>query len=89
MRSRNVCPRPEYSLVENLSSQQSGSSATRIKEVYGLLNTQFYLPLCIYLGDFDIELGYSLNIPRSQDAGISYPVGSFFSFSLGYLLPIN
>ncbi|MBN2611275.1 MAG: hypothetical protein JXB00_06940 [Bacteroidales bacterium] len=79
----------EYAMVENLSGQQSGSSETRIKEVYGLLNTQFYLPLCVYLGDFDIELGYSLNIPRSQDADISYPVTSFFSFSLGYLLPIN
>jgi hypothetical protein len=80
----------EYTITDNLNSQQSGiqlSSATN--DSYGLLNTQFYLPVSIYLGDFDIELGYSVNIPHSQDNSVDYPVSSFFSVSLGYLLPLN
>jgi len=80
----------EYSITDNLNSQQSGTQSSSItNDVYGLLNTQVYFPLCIYLGDIDIELGYSVNIPNSQDENITYPVSSFFSFSLGYLLPLN
>jgi hypothetical protein len=80
----------EYTVTDNLNSQQSGmqlSSATN--DGYGLLNTQFYFPVSIYLGDLDIELGYSVNFPHSQDNNIDYPVSSFFSVSLGYLLPLN
>jgi len=80
----------EYTITDNLNSQQSGTqSAFTTNDGYGLLNTQFYLPVCIYLGDFDIELGYSVNIPHSQDESVGYPVSSFFSISLGYLLPLN
>jgi len=80
----------EYTVTDNLNSQQSGTqSSFMTNDGYGLLNTQFYLPVCIYLGDFDIELGYSVNIPNSQDKSIEYPVSSFFSISLGYLLPLN
>jgi hypothetical protein len=80
----------EYSSAGNLTGQQSDSqSSLPTKDVYGLLNTQFYLPLIIYAGDFDIELGYSVNIPKSQDKNTTWPVNSFFSVSLGYLLPLN
>jgi len=56
---------------------------------YGLLSTQFYLPVCLYIGDFDLELGYFLNIPITQNQNRDYPVSSFFSFTIGYLLPLN
>ncbi|UCH13165.1 MAG: hypothetical protein JSV22_08605 [Bacteroidales bacterium] len=80
----------EYTVTDNLNSQQSApQSSLTTNNDYGLLNTQFYLPVCIYLGDFDIELGCSVNIPNSQDKSIDYPVSSFFSISLGYLLPLN
>lgn len=80
----------EYTITDNLTSQQSGTQSSLTANYgYGLLNTQFYLPVCIYLGDFDIELGYSVNIPHSQDESVEYPVSSFFSISLGYLLPLN
>ncbi|MBN2212779.1 MAG: hypothetical protein JW723_00920 [Bacteroidales bacterium] len=80
----------EYTSAGSLTGQQSDSqSSSPAKDVYGLLNTQFYFPLLIYAGDFDIELGYSVNIPHSQDESIEYPVNSFFSVSLGYLLPLN
>lgn len=80
----------EYTSAGSLTGQQSDSqSSLPTKDVYGLLNTQFNLPLIIYAGDFDIELGYSVNIPKSQDANITWPVSSFFSVSLGYLLPLK
>jgi len=80
----------EYTSAGSLSGHMSGSQQDfETKDVYGLLNTQFYLPVCIYLGDFDIELGYSLNIPKTQDESVTYPASSFFSISLGYLLSLN
>ena len=80
----------EYTITDNLNSQQPGTQlSSTTNDSYGLLNTQFYLPVCIYLGDFDIELGFSVNIPHSQDKNLEYPVSSFFSVSLGYLLPLN
>ncbi len=80
----------EYTVTDNLNSQQSGMQpSSTTNEGYGLLNVQFYIPVCIYLGDFDIELGFSVNIPNSQDKSVEYPVSSYFSISLGYLLPLN
>lgn len=80
----------KYIVTDNLNSQQPVTqSSSTANEGYGLLNTQLYLPVCIYLGDFDIELGYSVNFPHSQDSSVDYPVNSFFSVSLGYLRPLN
>ena len=80
----------ESASTGNDNGQISGTQTETITEdVYGLLNTNFYLPVCLYIGDFDLELGYSLNIPTTQEKSISYPVSSFFSVSLGYMLPLN
>jgi len=65
------------------------SSSYTITEKYGLLNTQAYLPVCVYAGSFSFEFGCSVNIPMTQDNTIRYPVNSFFSFSVGYLLPLK
>lgn len=79
----------ELDQLGSQSGQQGIQTEMVTEDKYGLLNTQFYLPLCLYIGDFDLELGYSLNIPSSQDENIDYPVNSVFSFSIGYLLPLN
>jgi len=80
----------EYVSAGSLSGHMSGSQQElTTKDVYGLLNMQFYLPVCLYIGDFDIELGYSLNVPCTQDENITLPVSSFFTISLGYMLPLN
>lgn len=78
----------ELANIIDLGSQQ-GSQTTTTKNTYGLLNTRLYLPVCFYIGDFDLELSYSLKIPVAQDENADYPVSSFFSFSIGYLLPLN
>lgn len=58
------------------------------KNVFGLLNTQLYVPLYLSLGDFDLEFSYTFNFPTTQDKNTSYAPNSMFSFSIGYLLPI-
>jgi hypothetical protein len=90
---------PEVSIFigsETVEFQSSGSIGNPPQEptvttddAYGMLNTQFYFPICFYLRDFDIEFGYSVNIPTTQDKTITYPVSSYFSLSVGYILPLN
>jgi hypothetical protein len=77
----------EYENTGFPGSQSQESLTT--EDAYGLLNTKLYLPVCVYVGDFDFELGYSVNIPATQDKVNTYPVGSYFYFSIGYLLPLN
>ena len=56
-------------------------------EKYGLINTQFRLPLNLTYGNFDFEIGYNYNLPRTLDNEAS-PLSntSFFNISIGYLL---
>lgn len=72
------------------SASQGGSSSqnTDLKDVYGLLNTQVYVPLSISLGDFDLEMGYTVNFPTSQDEKTNYPVTSYYSVSIGYFFTL-
>lgn len=69
-------------------SQTTDQTSAGLKDVFGLMNSQLYVPLGISIGDFDFELSYSVNFPFTQDVNISYPVKSFFSFSIGFMLPI-
>ncbi len=77
----------EYENTSQMGNPPQESPTT--EDTYGLLNTQVYFPVCVYLGDFDLELGYSVNIPTTQDEISTYPVSSFFSLSIGYFLPLN
>lgn len=89
---------PEFSLfigTETVASKNGSSifdplsSSYTITEKFGLLNTKAYLPVGVYAGNFNFELGYSVNIPITQDQTVKYPMSSFFSFSVGYLLPLK
>jgi hypothetical protein len=76
--------------IYETGSMKDPSSQTYItKEKYGLLNIQADLPVSIHIGNLSIEAVYSFNIPRTQESLFKYPVSSFFSFSIGYLLPLN
>lgn len=72
-----------------LNINDTASAVFVADDKYGLLNTQIYLPLGAYIGNFNLEIGYSLNLPLTQDNSARYPVSSFFSFSIGFLLPLN
>jgi hypothetical protein len=75
---------------ETVETSKSNNSETtnNLKDVYSLLNTQLYIPIGISVGDFDLELSYSVNFPTTQDINTTYPVSSFYSISIGYLFPI-
>ncbi len=70
------------------NSQTTDPTTTDWSEIYSLLNTQLSVPLGLSLGNFDVELSYSMNFPTTQDVNISYPSSSFYSVSIGYMLPI-
>lgn len=78
----------ELDQMGSQSGQQGTQTEITTENKYSLLNTRFYLPVCLYIGDFDLELGYSLNIPSTQDENMDYPLSSYFSFSIGYLIPV-
>ncbi len=59
------------------------------EDVFGLLNTQLQFPLIISIGDFDIDMTYSLNLPYTQDKSESYDTNSLYSISIAYMLPIE
>jgi len=71
-----------------MGSQQGSLTEPTTRETYTFLNTQIYLPVCVYIGDFDLEFGYSINIPHSSDEKYTYPSTSYFSFSLGYMISL-
>lgn len=79
----------EYETTATGSPVTGTSLPTTAKDVYGLLNTRLYLPVCLYLGNVDIEFGYGINLPTSRDKSADYPMTSSFSISLSYLLPLK
>lgn len=89
---------PELSLFfgsETIEYESEGSmidpldSSYTTTDKYGLLNTRIDLPICVYAGDFDIEFSYSVNIPATKENNAVYPMSSFFSVSIGYILPLK
>ena len=70
------------------TNSQNADQTTNLKDVFSLLNTQIYVPLGLSVGNFDFEFSYSLNLPTTQDVNISYPAKTFYSVSIGYMLPI-
>ncbi|MCT4590045.1 MAG: hypothetical protein N4A71_19625 [Carboxylicivirga sp.] len=69
---------------QNLEFKQQQNYSTK----FGLLNTEISLPLMINLKDFDIEMGYTLNLPRSLDPNYSFDANGFFTISLGYIFSL-
>ncbi len=67
----------------------SGSQESTSENAYGLVNTRLHLPVCFYIGNFDIELGYSVTVLSVPDENTDYSISSFISFSIGYMLPLK
>ena len=53
---------------------------------FGLMNLEIKFPFTMTLGNFDFELGYNINIPRSLDPDFAYDVTGYLNFSVGYML---
>jgi hypothetical protein len=80
----------EYENLLKISSQLTDSQPSIVtEEAYGLLNIQFYIPICLIMNNFELEIGYSVNVPFTKVPDTSYPSNTFISATLGYMVPLN
>jgi hypothetical protein len=56
------------------------------ENVFGLINTQFNIPLQYTVGSFDFELGFNYNIPSELGNETDLKNTSFFNFGVAYLM---
>ncbi|MCG8580074.1 MAG: hypothetical protein MI866_09165 [Bacteroidales bacterium] len=88
----NIKLEPELSFfydseeVEQTTSDNNG--AITYSNKFGWMNTEICLPLTMTINNFDIELGYTINLPRSLDPNYSYKNTSFFTISAGYIFEL-
>ncbi|WP_068475185.1 hypothetical protein [Saccharicrinis aurantiacus] len=52
---------------------------------FGWMNTEITFPLMLNINNFDLEIAYTYNLPRSLDPIYEYNNTSLFSFSIGYI----
>lgn len=65
----------EYALVEDSE--------------FGLLNMAIRFPLSIDFKNFDLEIGYNINLPNSMLTDDNLPMTNYFNVSLGYIFSLN
>ena len=56
---------------------------------FGLLNMAIRFPLSIDYKNFDLEIGYNINLPNSMLTDDKLPMTTFFNLSLGYIFSLN
>ena len=57
--------------------------------VFDLLNTQINLPFSVTSNSWDVELGYTINLPNAIVYEQDLKTTGFFSFSIGYMFDLN
>ncbi len=79
----------EYQLNEVIIDPVTNTEySSYYKDVFGLLNIQFELPISINYKNFDFEAAWIYNMPRTQNKDLTYPDNSFFRISLGYIFKL-
>ena len=56
---------------------------------FGLLNMAIRFPLSIDSQNFDLEIGYNINLPYSMLTDDKLPMTTYFNVSLGYIFSLN
>ena len=56
---------------------------------FGLLNMAIRFPLSIDYKNFDLEIGYNINLPNSMLTDDELALTSYFNVSLGYIFSLN
>jgi hypothetical protein len=56
---------------------------------FGLLNMAIRFPLSIDFKNFDLEIGYNINLPNSMLTDDELAMTSYFNVSLGYIFSLN
>jgi hypothetical protein len=78
---------PEISCY--LGTETITKKSKKTEDVFGLLNTQLNIPLSINLGNFELQVSYSLDVPFSQDNSVSYSPSSSYGISAAYMFSIE
>ncbi len=55
---------------------------------FGWMNTELCIPLILNIRNFDVELSYVFNRPRSLDPAYEYDPSSLFNLSVGYIFEL-
>lgn len=58
------------------------------KEGFGWMNTELIMPISIDYKNFDFELAYIINLPRSTITTEKFNATTYFSFSIGYIISL-
>lgn len=81
--------RPRLSLIfgSEISTytQVPGDPSSQEREIYGLLNSAFEVPLLLRWKDLDLAVAWHFNLPRAPGSDTDYAPTSLFSISLGYM----
>jgi len=83
---------PEVSFLfskQTISEEISFSSFNSIineTDVFDLINTQFSFPFEVDYGNWDFQLIYSINAPKSIGNETDISQNGFLSFAIGYLV---
>ena len=56
---------------------------------FGLLNMAIRFPLSIDFKNFDLEIGYNINLPNSMLTDDKLAMTTYFNLSLGYIFSLN
>ena len=56
---------------------------------FGLLNMAIRFPLTMDLKNFDLAIGYNINLPNSMLTDAKLPMTTYFNVSLGYIFSLN
>ena len=56
---------------------------------FGLLNMAIRFPISIDYKNFDLEIGYNINLPNSMLTDDELPMTTYFNVSLGYIFSLN
>jgi len=80
----------EFMLDESLIDPFTGTEYTSYyKDMFGLMNIQFTLPLYVSYKNFDFQISYQYNMPQNFVDDNEHPNLSAFQFSIGYFFRIG
>ena len=82
---------PELSFFydsEEVEQVSDINQQTSYANKFGWMNTELNLPITFNLNDFDVELAYTINLPRSLDLNYSYDTTNLFTISVGYIISL-
>ena len=86
----DFCPEVSFLFSKQTISEEisfsSFNSIVNETDVFDLINTQFSFPFEVDYGNWDFQLIYSINVPKSIRNETDISQNGFLSFAIGYLV---